>query len=77
MQAVIFATSGTNWLQSRMTSGVQACCTCAETSAAAGAKADAPRSRPRIAALPARENNATFLGRASFIGEPFGASSFG
>ena len=76
MQAVILATSGTNSLQSRKTSGVQACCACAETSATAGvgAKAAAP-SRLKMAALPASESSASFLGAAFFIGEPvpFGA----
>jgi len=42
MQTVIFATSGTNALQSRMTSGVQACCCSGVPCAAAGTGAKPP-----------------------------------
>src|ERR1700720_4591407 len=76
MQALIFATSGTNWLHSRMTSGVQACCCCGVPCAAAGAWANATaRTRPEIATLAASQDDETFLSPAFFIGEPvpFGA----
>jgi hypothetical protein len=76
MQALIFATSGMNWLQSRMTSGVQACCCCGVPCAAAGAGANATaKTRLEIAALAASQHDETFLSPTFFIGEPvpFGA----
>jgi hypothetical protein len=71
MQTVIFGISGTNALQSRMTSGVQACCCsgvpCAE--AGAGAKPTAP-TKPRATAAATNQNVEIFLRRAFFINEP-------
>jgi hypothetical protein len=76
MQALTFATSGMNSLQSRIASGVQACCCCAEPCAAAGAGVKAAaQTRAKIAALAASQNDETFSSPAFFIGEPvpFGA----
>jgi hypothetical protein len=70
MQALIFATSGMNSLQSRSASGVQACCCCAEPCAAAeaGVKLTAP-ANPKTAAQAASHNDETFLSPAFFIAE--------
>jgi hypothetical protein len=71
MQTLIFATSGMNWLQSRMTSGVQACCCCGVPCAAAGAGANpTAKTRPKTAALAVGQDDETFLISAFFIGEP-------
>jgi hypothetical protein len=68
MQAVIFATSGTNSLQSLMTSGVQACCTSGLTSASAGAE---PKARtepsPRSTAPAANHDDVSFLSSTFFM----------
>jgi hypothetical protein len=69
MQAVIFGTSGTNSLQSRKTSGVQACCASALTAADAGAEPTV-QARTKIAALAASQNVETFLCPTFVIGEP-------
>src|ERR1700680_1676473 len=71
MQTVIFATSGTNALHSRMTSGVQACCCSGVPCAAAGAGAKPTiQAMPRIAAPVASRDVETFFCPSVFIGEP-------
>jgi hypothetical protein len=71
MQTVIFGISGTNALQSRMTSGVQACCCSGVPCAAAGVGAKpTTQTRVRIATLAASQNVETFLSPAFFMGEP-------
>jgi hypothetical protein len=76
MQTVIFGISGTNALQSRMTSGVQACCCSGVPCAAAGAGTKpTTQTRLRIAALVASQNDETVVSPAFFMGKPvpFGA----
>jgi hypothetical protein len=71
MQTEIFGISGTNALQSRMTSGVQACCCSGVPCAAAGAgMKPTAQTRPKMAALAASQDDETFRSPAFFIGEP-------